>query len=318
MEQFVFEVSAEESGQRIDKALAKRLDEAIETGFSRKKTKKLLDANEVRRNGRVERIASRRLQVGDKVQVRVNPDVVGSPKSHKKFNLSPDEILWEDEFVIAIDKPSGLPSQKTRDPRRDHAVAAVRRYLKWRGDDDPYVALHHRLDVGTSGVLLFARDRRANKGLADAFQQRTIRKTYRAVSRSTEQSQRRDEGDRWAVDNHLASSTSGGGGRQQAVQSGGDFARTEFEICERTGSVHHIVARPQTGRRHQIRVHLADEGLPIVGDERYGGAAQWDGKEVERMMLHAQRLVLSHPVRDSVIDITSPVPHEFQVRGADL
>lgn len=312
MDRYHFEVNTGEAGQRLDKVLARRLDEAIATGFSRKKTKKLLNANEVRRNGRVERIASRRLEVGDTLEVRVKPSLVGSPKSHQQYNLRPQDILWEDEFVIAIDKPSGLPSQKTRDPKRDHAVAVVRRYLKWRGEDQPYVALHHRLDVGTSGVLLLARDRRANKGLAQAFQKRSVQKTYHALSQAVEEDQIRGEGDLWTVENHLAQTGRGARRRQEAVHAGGDFARTEFEVRRRQQGLVHVVAKPQTGRRHQIRVHLADEGLPIVGDERYGGAMRLAGKAVERLMLHAHRLVLGHPVSDDVIDITSSLPDPFR------
>ncbi len=312
MTRFVFEIRQDEEGRRLDKVLARRLDESMDGGFSRKKTKKLLDANKVKRNGGVERIASRRLEAGDEVEVHVDPQVAGKVKSRKQVNLSPDNILWEDEFIIAIDKPAGLPSQVTRDPRRDHAVAALKRYLKWRGVENPYVALHHRLDVGTSGVLVFARDKRANKGLAEAFRERKVTKIYRAVCWCTDREQQHRAGERWVVDNHLAEEGRGAERRQVAVHSGGDWAKTEFEVLSKRGRVYLVEARPLTGRRHQIRVHLAGRGLPIVGDERYGGPMDVESQKVERMMLHAHRLMMDHPVQDMPVVIESPLPESLE------
>lgn len=311
MSEYRFEIRTDEHGRRLDKVLAERLDIAVDGGFSRNKTKKLLDANEVRRNGGVERIASRRLKTGDVVEVFVDPDVVGSPKSHRKVNFSPDDILWEDDVIIAVDKPSGLCSQATRDPNRDHAVAAVKRYLKWRGVDEPYAALHHRLDVQTSGVLVFARDRRANKGLAEAFRNRKVEKVYRAVVYVDDADDGPDVGESWEVENHLAEQTSGSRRRQVEVHSGGDWAKTEFDLLGRRGRCCDVEARPVTGRRHQIRAHLAGEGLPIVGDDRYGGPMRIDGWKVDRMMLHAHRLVMDHPVYDGKVVIESQLPEEF-------
>ena len=312
MAEYQFEVTLNEHGQRLDKMLARRLDMAIDGGFSRNKTKKLLDAEKVVYNGGVERFGSRSVEYDDIIEVDVDASIVGSPKSHENVELNAGDILWHDDLVMVIDKPSGLPSQKTRDPNRDYAVAAVERYLARHGQDDPYLALHHRLDVGTSGAMVFACDERANQGLSEAFDERRVHKTYRAIARRTSSDPPRDVGQSWVVENHLTQRRSASTTRQVAVHSGGDYARTEFEIRRRAGEVFDVVARPTTGRRHQIRVHLADSGLPIVGDERYGGVDRLDGEDVERMMLHAWRLRLDHPVYDTEIDVTSPMPETME------
>lgn len=312
MADYVFEMTLNEHGNRLDKVLARRLDDAIEGGFSRNKTSKLLDAGKVRYNGDVERFGSRTVEYDDIVEVDVDESIVGSPKRHRKVHLSDDDVLWRDEYVLAVDKPSGLPSQATRDPNRDHLVAAVRRYLKSDGVDDPYVAVHQRLDVGTSGVMVLAIDRRANKGLSEAFQNRDVDKTYRALARAYDDTVERDATERWSVENHLTTRGSGASTRQVAVNAGGDWARTDFEVKRRAGWLYEIAASPKTGRRHQIRAHLAGEGLPIVGDRRYGGMVMHPRMSIDRLMLHAHRLRLDHPVTDRVIEVVSPVPELFE------
>lgn len=309
---YTFEVTLNEHGGRLDKILARRLDEAIEGGFSRSKTKKLLDAGKVRLNGRTERFASTELEYDDVIEVDVDEEVVGSAKARRRFEMKDDDVLWGDEFVMVVDKPEGIPSQATRDPNRDHVAAAVRRYLRSQGVEQPYVAVHNRLDVGTSGAMVLAVDRRANRGLSEAFDQRRVEKVYRALASPADGEVSRQPGEQWTVENHLDERREGGVTRQVEVDAGGDFARTRFEVKRRGGSVYDIVARPHTGRRHQIRAHLAGEGLPIAGDERYGGVRRLAGQDVGRLMLHAQRLVLAHPVSEGTIEATSAVPEAFE------
>lgn len=309
MAEFTFQFTLNEHGQRLDKALARRLNKALEGGFSRNKTKKLLDAGKVEYNGRVERFGSRNVEYDDIVRVEVDEEVVGSPKSTRRYDLSDDDVLWRDDFVIAVNKPVGLPSQATRDPNRDHLVAAVKRYLSWRGVEDPYVAIHHRLDVGTSGVVVLAVHRRANKRLGEAFESRNVDKTYRALAVADEEMRREESV--WTVENHLDERGSGSQTRQVPVEAGGDYARTELEVKRRRGRVYELVARPHTGRRHQIRAHLAGEGMPIVGDRRYGGLMEKSGVNIDRMMLHAHRLRLDHPVAEGQIEVESPIPQQF-------
>lgn len=218
------------------------------------------------------------------------------------------QILWEDAYIIAINKPSGLLSDRTRDPNRDHAVAALGRFLSERDGEKPYLALHHRLDLGTSGVLLFARHKKANKGLSRAFKERLIDKTYRALVTSPNQQRVTDQ---WVVENHLRQKKVGGRHRQVAVKAGGDYAKTAFRFVRRAGKVIDIEADLHTGRRHQIRVHLEQSGLPVIGDERYGGVDHIGHRAMRRVMLHAHKLALPHPVTGDAVSIEAALPPSF-------
>lgn len=214
------------------------------------------------------------------------------------IDISP-HIIFEDKWIIVVDKPSGLPSQGTRDPARDHLVAAVERYLRLT-DPKARAALHHRLDVETSGVIVLGKHKDANKGLTDAFRERLAQKTYLAVVVG-------EFPEEAAVTNHLASKRDGKRNRMVPVRAGGDFAETKFKLRRFEGGLSVVEAYPKTGRMHQIRVHLAGLGFPIVGDSFYGGVTRWDGARVARMMLHAWRLELPHPVTGDRLVLDAPV-----------
>jgi 23S rRNA pseudouridine955/2504/2580 synthase len=218
-------------------------------------------------------------------------------------------VIYRDACLLAIDKPAGLPSQATPDPGRDHAVAWVERYLRHETEvTNPYVALHHRLDRDTTGVLLFATHRDANVGLSRAFSEHLAQKTYLAIvelpGAATPVS------DEWTIDNFLAvKKVARSGSRTEAVRSGGDRAITHFRILQRLPRVLVIEALPRTGRTHQIRAHLSQSGLPIIGDKLYGaGRGPW----AERVLLHASRLELPHPVDGSSLVLESAIPEDMQ------
>ncbi len=210
-------------------------------------------------------------------------------------------ILFEDDWVLAIDKPAGLPSSPTRDRTRDNVLDAARRYL------DGYAAIHHRLDLDTTGVMVLAKHKDANKGLAEAFSERLAKKTYMAIVVAPGDAVR--PGQAWEMENHLARDSSlpkSAPSRYVAVHAGGDYAKTHFEVDAVGNGLARIVCHPETGRTHQIRVHLAQCGFPIVGDERYGGEGD------APMFLHALQLELPHPVTDETLKIKAPLPERFR------
>lgn len=214
-------------------------------------------------------------------------------------------VLYRDPWLLAIDKPADLPSQATPDPNRDHALAAVTRWLTQTDGRPPaYVVLPHRLDRDTTGVLLLALHRDANAGLARAFSSHIAQKTYVAACETAP-----DLPDAWQVDNHLLVKKVGKHGtRTEAVRSGGDRAITDFRVLHRGPRTIIVEAQPRTGRTHQIRAHLGQGGTPILGDRLYGaGRGPW----ADRVLLHARVLELPHPVTAAPLRIEAPLPDDL-------
>src|SRR5690554_6865913 len=203
MAHYLFTIPEDEADERLDKALTRRLSEQHPGGFSRKRAKALLDAGAVKLNGQVERIASRALAAGDHLAVEVVEEKAPVEAVGGSFELDASTVLLQDGDLLVIAKPAGVLSQGTRDPGRDHAVAVAERYLQVEGRKKPYVAIHHRLDVGTSGVLALVTARRSNKGMSRAFREHLAQKTYVAIARALRPELEREVGETWEVENHL-------------------------------------------------------------------------------------------------------------------
>jgi len=239
------------------------------------------------------------------------------------FEMTAADVLYEDDDLIAVNKPAFFPTEETivGGEKRDCLHAAVVRYL-WTQEarlrNPPYVGIMHRLDRETSGVILFTKTRTVNAAVHEMFEKRSVQKIYRAVcavSEKASHAQRSrvlEEDSTFFVENHIGrispKSARAKWGALNAAQ-GGLYARTDFTVLERTviGGIPavKIEARPLTGRTHQIRVHLASIGLPILGDILYGAP------EYKRTMLHAQRLTFQHPINGKTITVSAPLPDEF-------
>jgi 23S rRNA-/tRNA-specific pseudouridylate synthase len=234
------------------------------------------------------------VRAGQRVEAVVRPDLLAAraERTDRAFRLTGRAVLFRDAVLLAVDKPPGLPTHATADPGRPSLVGHVERYLGARGAPR-YVAVHQRLDRDTSGVVLFATDRRANEGLAGAFAGRLVEKTYLALT-----------------------------ARPAAVPDGRRLvslplerpAETEVVVREVLPDALLVEARPRTGRKHQVRAHLAHAGMPILGDPVYGDA----GGRAPRPMLHASRLALPHPLTGARLVIESPLPADFAVLLARL
>lgn len=210
------------------------------------------------------------------------------------------KILFEDDLFIALDKPAGLASDQTKDPRRDSALSLLKQQ---RPELKP--VLLHRLDRDTSGTLLFCIHPEFNEVAASLFRERRIRKEYLCLVRGSFPKIP------MLVKNHLKlEKINARQGRMIAVRSGGQLAMTEFHFQQASSEFSLIQALPQTGRTHQIRVHSADLGFPIVGDRIYGKMTTADA----RLFLHAHRLIFVHPKTESELVIEAPVPKEFFTR----
>jgi 23S rRNA pseudouridine1911/1915/1917 synthase len=304
-------VSPEQQGKRLDQVLSEWLPIALNTPLSKGKVRKLIIAGAVYLNGTRVRIASKELRSRAKIDVLVDlAKLMDDGRAQDQvFKMSSSHILYEDEFLIAVNKPPGLPTQPTLDEARDNLFAAVKKFLKERDKvAEPYVGLHHRLDRDTSGVILFTKKTEANAGVAELFSGRNAQKTYNALTLNPGKAPGKIIDTEFEIKNYLGRAPSSGKKSLfTAVRSGGDFAHTSFKVLEKRNSGLWIEAQPHTGRTHQIRVHLAESGLPILGDATYGG----DLKKAPRLMLHAVNLTFEHPIQHTHISIDSPLPEDF-------
>ena len=165
------------------------------------------------------------------------------------------------------------------------------------------MTLVHRLDRETSGVTVFARTKAAAAALAEAFRAGAAEKTYLALCA------RAPAPPHGRIDAPLGKDPARAGLRR--VDPRGDPSATTYRTLRSTPSAALVEARPETGRTHQIRVHLAELGAPLLGDARYGGPRRVGEVAVPRVMLHARRLALRHPATGALLAFEAPVPEDF-------
>jgi len=237
---------------------------------------RLIDFGAVFVRGRIERNPSMLLSGREEISVTFPPYGI-----RKFYEIDPDRIIFRDPFLLAYDKEAGIPSQQVPYDAYNNVFAALLRHLAGEQRSEPYAAIHHRLDRETSGVLLFALEKKANRSLGSAFRERRVEKEYLAwVEGSPKQ-------DSWTSDSDIGKL----GGKYTAAKKGeGKEAQTIFRVLRREEARTLVLAAPLTGRTHQIRIHLAEAGHPVLGDRSYGA------KPDKRLYLHAWRLTLEHPV----------------------
>ncbi|WP_306591703.1 RluA family pseudouridine synthase [Geothrix sp. 21YS21S-4] len=286
IKKWTFTVDPGEANLRLDQLIAQRTD------LSRRTAREALKLGGVQVDRKRTRVAGRLAKPGAEVRVAYDPDLPPVPDVAIP-------VVYEDAWILAVDKPAGLATQGTWATDRHDLLALLKTQ---RPDLKPF--LHHRLDQGTSGLLVLAKDPKANPGLATAFASRELEKLY--LARISEPL------DACTVEAPI--------GRRRGADPGrfgceGDLidpksARTDFRpaTAEETAGLapgHYVVARIHTGRTHQIRVHLAHLGRPVLGDALYGGASS------DRIWLHAWRLGLKHPITGEDLRLEAP-PARFR------
>ena len=288
------------AGERIDRVVA------MLTSCSRAEAVALITAGAVLVDGTPAATRAAKVRVGDVVEIEV-PD----PTAASRLVPEPDVVLpvvHEDPHLLVIDKPAGLvvhPGAGQRTGTLVHGLLARYPEVIGVGPDPSRPGVVHRLDKGTSGLLLVARTQPAYEALVAALASRAIHRRYRTL-----------------VWGHVAAATGlidapiGRSTREptrMAVAVRGKEARTRYEVLDRYAEpveVSQLACTLETGRTHQIRVHLRSIGHPVVGDVRYDGARQ--SLPVRRPFLHAEVLELDHPVTGEALRFESPLPDDLQ------
>src|SRR6185369_4563417 len=202
-------------------------------------------------------------------------------------------ILHDQGGLLLVDKPPGIVVHGGDEQQASDLVSRLKRLLRARGEGD-YLGVHQRLDLGTSGVLAFTRDPALNVSIAEQMEAHSVARAYVAVVSFSGKARLRDSG---VIEERLETVK----GRTRVVKSGGQRALTRYRVLSSVRERALLELRPETGRTHQLRVHLSHVGAPIVGDLAYGGVA------AERLFLHARDLVLQRPA----LSAHAPVPTAF-------
>jgi 23S rRNA pseudouridine1911/1915/1917 synthase len=286
-----FTVADSDAGARLDKALAGR----AEIG-SRSLSERLLREQAVRVNGEV-RAKSHRLEPGAVVEFELPEETRGI-----SAELVVVQIPYEDEHLLVVDKPAGLSVHAGAGGRRATLAGQLLTLGASGGPDPERLGIVHRLDRDTSGLVVVARSEEAYVALQDAIRRRQVERRYYALVRGRPRSRA----------GRIEASI--GRDRRDPTRRSLDTdepreAVTHFEIAETTSEHALLDVRLETGRTHQIRVHLAAIGLPVSGDAQYGVAGDLG---LGRQFLHAYRLRFRHPVTDEELDTRSPLPPELE------
>ena len=302
----VLTVSAGEHPKRLDVFLSGHT-----SGLSRAGVQRLIEKGAVTVNGKHAK-PSLKIRPGDTIDWDVPKpaplEIEGEP--------IPLEVLYEDESLLVLNKPAGIVVHPAPGHWSGTLVNALLHHIQ-QGPDRGRLSgiggrerlgLVHRLDKGTSGVMVIAKTDAAHRGLSKEFKDHTIHRVYLALITGAVKGSRgrvelaigRDSKNRQKISARTTAP-------RQAV--------TEFQVIERFGKTAALVeVRPQTGRTHQIRVHLASIGHPVLGDETYGGrkVCEVNDQPISRPMLHARTLGFTHPITGKYLEYSAPPPPDME------
>ena len=229
-----------------------------------------------------------------------------------RFRLTKSDIVYEDEYMLAINKPAGIPTQATYSSIKGTIIEAVENYYAAMGKKQ-YVRLIHRLDKGTTGVLVISKNPLANSGLTYQFREKKVKKEYVAIASGIPESKT------GTIETSIAK-VKGSHTKYENAKTGGKPAVSRYEVSRELTGHSVILVKPLTGRTHQIRVHLSSLGHPILGDELYGGSTRLLVKSkgemhdinITRVMLHAGSITLFHPKDKKRLKIRAKIPLEMK------
>ena len=298
--QHIFPVSAAEAGQRLDRYLVAALRD-----LSRSGVQQLIEEGQVLVNGQQSK-PGYALRPGDEVQVvRVNRTIAA--------NLQPQslplDIVYEDEDLLVINKAAGMVVHPAPGHTDDTLVnALLARYPEMHrsaGEEDVRPGIVHRLDKDTSGLLIVAKNARTQAALIEQMKEHQITKRYLAL---VEGIVSLDQG---SIDAPIGRDPRHR--QQMAITSvGSREARTHFRVLQRFKHHTLLLIQLETGRTHQIRVHLKAIGHPVAGDPTYGATHAHPNLVLNRQFLHAYQLSFSHPTTEALLELEALLPADLQ------
>jgi len=295
-------IPKDDDGQRLDRWLKKNVAE-----ISFVMAQKLIRTGAIRVDGKRAK-PDTRLLAGQEIRL---PPMDERPKHADGYRLRDEDaemivraVIYDDGDLLAINKPAGIATQGGMSIARhiDGMLEAL------TGEDGVKPRLVHRLDKDTSGVLLLARSAEMARRLGKMFQGRDMKKIYWAITSPAPLEVRGE------IKASLIKGTSGSNKDKMIVdEKEGQRAYTNYEVMEVAGKKAAFVAfMPKTGRTHQIRVHAAHMGFPLLGDEKYGAKAAIEGPGItQRLHLHARSLEFRHPVTNKALKLMAPLPEDL-------
>jgi 23S rRNA pseudouridine1911/1915/1917 synthase len=283
------DVDAAAAGERLDQLLAEPLG-------SRSAAQRLIDAGLVKVDGEP-RPKRHRVAAGERIEVAAEPASGGAAQA---ASAVPFEVVHEDEHLLVVDKPAGVVVH----PARGHRGATLAEALAGRvagGEDPARAGIVHRLDKDTSGLLVVAKSEAVHRALQELIRKRELRREYLALVTGCPPARS------GTIDAPI------GRDRRVRTRMSTDTdvpraARTHFELERAYAGYALLRVTLETGRTHQIRVHLQAIGHPVAGDPEYGTA---NVLGLARQFLHAARLAFAHPVTGEPVDVSSPLPPDL-------
>lgn len=287
-----YSFTADAFGTRLDKFVGEKCPE-----LSRTHAQKLITGGFITVNGRPAK-PSLKLNIGDNVAIAIPPE----PPSPLAPEDIPLNIVYEDADLLVVDKPAGLAVHPAPGHPGHTLVNALLNYLPGLAEyaDSLRPGLVHRLDKDTSGLILIAKNRPVQTNLSEQFKSRSVAKFYQVLVKG-----------RLTPDSGIIEAAIGRDPhhrQRMAVVARGREARTEYRVVRYIGGYSLLEIKPATGRTHQIRLHLAAIGFPVVGDATYGVKSP----HLSRQFLHASKLGFRLPSTSQYVEFESPLPPDLQ------
>lgn len=289
----------ESESSRLDAYISNKIQE-----MSRMAVKRLLDENKILVNGKIEK-SSYKVNKSDKIEIQID-----APKEIKlKAQNIPIDIIYEDKDIIVVNKPKGLvvhPANGNPDGTLVNAIMAICKDSLSGIGGEIRPGIVHRLDKDTSGLLIVAKNDKAHINMCEQIKNREVKKTYIALVRGTVPENEA------TINMPIGRSTKDR--KKMTVTKNGKEAVTHFKVLKRyttnKGSYTLLEVKIDTGRTHQIRVHMAEIGHPIIGDAVYSNGKNEFG--IEGQCLHAKSLEFKHPITEKEMKLEASLPKYFQ------